>query len=166
MTVEKMGFEKDRRVRKQYRNRRITATVGGQTYDFKSLFEWHWAQYLQILVNSGEITGWQYEPQTFHFGDVLSAPVKYTPDFHIFGAGSDPNYWQETKGHHDGPTNSKLKRMATHYPDEIMELVLQGFSKKTAARRDVAERFTRRVMDGKKILRVVKGMIQWKPLGY
>ncbi len=164
--MARMGFEKDRRIRKEYKNRRITAIVGGQLCHFKSHFEWHWAQYLQILVGSGEIVSWAYEPQIFFFPDEKTAPVQYTPDFYIRRPAMDFHYWQECKGHHDGPTNSKLKRMAKHYPDEIMELVLQGFSKKTAARRDVAERFTRRIIDGNKILRQVKGMIQWEPIDF
>ena len=164
----KMGFEPDRRIRKEYKNRRVTATVGGQTCSFRSLFEWRWTQYLQILKDSAQIATWTYEPTTFYFYGVKSAPHKYTPDFYIkmYALDKVPNYWQECKGHHDGPTNSKLRRMAEHYPDEIMELVLQGFSKKTAQRRDTAARYTRRIIDGNEILRQVRGLIQWEPIDF
>lgn len=142
------------RVVKVMGNQPKTATVGGKTYHFRSKFEWCWAQYLQLLKKDGHIHDWKYEPTTFYFPNEKTAPVQYTPDFKIYAC-TDEDYWQECKGHHDGPTNSKLRRMAKHYPEEIFELVLMRIPKKGKGvnRRAVAAKYTRRIIDGGKILR-------------
>ena len=141
------------RIVKVMGNKPKTATVGGKTYYFRSKFEWKWARYLQLLKEQGHILGWLYEPERFFFPNEKTAPVQYTPDFKVLGHLVD--YWQECKGYHDGPTNSKLRRMAKHYPDEIFELVLMRIPKKGKGvnRRAVAAKYTRRIIDGGKILR-------------
>ncbi len=160
---EMMGFEKDKRIVKVMRNRQSTETVGGKTCHFRSQLEYKWAQYLQFLKESNNILGWEYEPKTFDFQSrgYKKGPFVYLPDFKVVvGCG---HYWQETKGHHDGDCNSKLRRMAECYPDEIMELVLQSIPKKGgkgANRRRIAAKYTRRIIDASVIFRQMKGVIQ------
>ncbi len=165
--VEKMGFKKNRRITLSMNNTRVTATVGGQRYHFRSKFEYHWAQYLQILTDNQQIQGWSYESETYYFEGEKTAPVMYRPDFLVVeNDGSE--VWHETKGYHDGKTNKKLQRMAKHYPDVVIELVLQHIPKKGikgANRRQVAERYCRRVYDGSVVLRQCKGLIKDMPYG-
>ncbi len=160
--VEKMGFEKNRRVIRSYGNKPVRAIVGGKKHYFRSKLEYHWAQYLEILKQSGEIADWEFEPEVFYFKDVKTAPVQYRPDFKVTN-NDGSHYWQETKGWHDGKTNKKLQRMSKHYPDEVFELVLQRIPKKGvkgANRRSVAARYTRRIIDASEILKKAKGMIK------
>ena len=158
-----MGFEADLRIVKVMRNRPSTETVGGKTCHFRSQLEYKWAQYLQLLKEQSHIWDWLYEPHTFYFPNEKTAPVQYTPDFQVF-VPDIGHFWQELKGYHDGPTNSKLRRMAKHYPDEIFELVLQRIPKKNkakgAGRRRVAAKYTRRIIDASVIFRQMGALIK------
>lgn len=163
--TEKMGFEKNKKITREYNSQKITAKVGGKLCHFRSKFEYHWAQYLEILKQSNEIADWEYEPKTFYFENVKTAPVQYKPDFKVI-CHDGSHFWQETKGEHDGKTNKKLQRMHQQYPDEIFELVLQHIPKngiKGANRRQVAQRYARRVFDGTQVLKQLGGMIRKEP---
>ena len=161
----KMGFEKNKRIVLQMGNTRVTATVGGKKCYFRSKFEYHWAQYLELLKQSNEIIDWFYEPETFYFEGENTAPVQYTPDFKVIES-NGAAVWHETKGYHDGKTNKKLQRMVKHHPDIVIDLVLQYIPKrgvKGANRRAVAERYARRVFDGTEVLKGLKGYIRDMP---
>ncbi len=160
--AEMLGFERDKRIRRKYRNDPAWATIGGKQYYFRSKFERRWAAYLELLRTQGHIVGWWYEPQTFVFEGVKSGPVCYRPDFKVAErVGTIETllgtkcYWQECKGLHDGQTNTKFKRMAEQYPDEPIELVLLHIPKdgKGARRREIAAKYCRRIVDGGAILR-------------
>ncbi len=160
--TEMMGYERDKRIRRKFGNEPHWAEVGGNHYYFRSKFERRWAQYLELLRTQGHIVEWSYEPQTFVFEGVKSGPVCYQPDFKVAereetfnGLVFTKHYWQETKGMHDGQTNTKFKRMAEQYPNEPIELVLLHIPKngKGARRREIAAKYCRRVIDGGKILR-------------
>jgi len=159
---EMMGFEQDRRIRRKYGNQPQWATIGGKEYYFRSKFEYRWALYLELLRTQGHIIEWWYEPRVFEFAGLVRGPVCYRPDFKVAetkelpsGAVITEHYWQECKGLHDGQTNTKLKRMAAYYPEEVLELVLLRIPKngKGARRREIAAKYCRRVMDGGKILK-------------
>ncbi len=152
--AEMLGFEKDKRIRRKYHNDPAWATIGGKEYYFRSKFERRWAEYLELLLTQGHIVEWWYEPQVFVFEGVKSGPVCYHPDFKV--AERDSVYhWEETKGLHDGQTNTKLKRMVEYYPGEAIDLVLLHIPKsgKGARRREIAAKYCRRIVDGGAILR-------------
>ena len=150
--TEMMGFEKDKRIRREFNNVRVR-DFG---YNFRSKFEHRWAQYLNLLQEQGHIRDWFYESIKFYFPGETTAPIQYTPDFEIHEQPDGLVVFQECKGYHDGQTNTKLRRMAKHHPDIVMELVLMRIPKRSgkgANRRRVAAKYTRRVIDGGKILR-------------
>ena len=141
---------------------RVKETVGGKTCSFRSMAEYRWARYLQLLKEQGHIQDWEYEPRKFLFLGEISAPVQYTPDYRI----TEPDgtvVYQEFKGYHDRGTNTKLQRMAKHYPHVIMELVLQRMPKtqksKGANRRRVAAKYVRRIIDAGEVFKQVKGLL-------
>jgi len=134
------------RVTKVIVARRIKATLGGQTCAFKSLLEFKWACWLEFLKLRGHIRGWKYEPFRFPFLNEKTAPVGYTPDFLVIEKDGSETY-HETKGYHDGETNTKLRRMNKHFPSVKIELWLSGLSKKTASRRTTAAKFCSRIGD-------------------
>ena len=159
----KMGFESNKRITKVYNNQRVTATVGGKKCYFRSKFEYCWALYIQFLKDSCQIVDWDYEPKVFYFPNEKTAPVQYRPDFKVI-ENDGTELWQETKGHHDGKTNRKFQRMRKHYPDIVMELVLQRVPRtgsKGANRRRVAEKYCRRIIDASAIFKQVKGLINF-----
>ena len=162
-STAKMGYESNKRIVKVYNNQRVTAEFNGRTCNFRSKFEYNWALYLQFLKESGEIITWDYEVRKFYFKDEETPPVQYTPDFWIFES-SDSNYYQECKGYHDGATNRKLQRLAKHYPDVVIELVLMRMPKwnktKGANRRRVAEKYCRRIIDASEIFKQIKGLVK------
>lgn len=153
--IEKMGFEKDRRIKRKYRNDPITATMrDGRTFHFRSKLEYRWAQYLDLLLLSGEIQAWDYEFKRFVFplGPDERGARDFLPDFRVVEKDGTV-VWQETKGHCDGKMNTRFKRMAEYYPDEVCELVCSRFSKQNDNRRRVAAKYVRRVIDGSAILK-------------
>lgn len=153
----------NRRMGRAHNNQRVTATVGGQKCHFKSKLEYRWALYLEFLLQTGEIAHWDYEPEIFLFANEKTAPVQYTPDFKVT-AKNGGIVWQECKGYHNGQTNTKLRRMAKHYPDVMMELVLQSVSTQRctaiAGRQRVASKYVRRIIDASVIFRQLKGVIK------
>lgn len=163
--MAKMGFEENRRIVKEVRCTTVKAIMNGVKYRFRSKFEYHWAQYLEILRKSKQIIKWEYETERYYFFNEKTAPVQYNPDFKLTMPDGSI-LLQETKGHHDGSTNRKLQRMSKHYPEVKIELVLQNIPKRSvkgANRRQVAERYCERVYDGTLILRQLKGQIKDMP---
>lgn len=147
--------------------RRITATVGGKTYAFRSEGEYMWAQYLEFLKQCNKIGDWEYEPATFFFKDVTFGPVQYKLDFLIkddnteyFNGGI---YYQEFKrGYLDGPAVTKLRRMAQQYPDVIVGLVMMGMPKKTTSQMRTACKYIRdnRIVDASAIFKQMGSLIK------
>ncbi len=156
VTVEKMGFEAQRRFRKEYNNVRVTDTIGGQTCHFRSKLEAKWARYLQFLKQNGHILDWQYESHRFQFHDVETAPVGYTPDFLVFKTDGTA-VWQELKGYLESQDATKYRRMHEQYPADGIELVMQRIPKKgnAANRLDLVRRkgYVSRVIDASEIFR-------------
>ena len=159
---EKLGFEKNKRIRREFRNKAKTAMIGGKTHHFRSEFEWHWARYLQFLKDKKQIHDWQYESHRFLFEGVTRGPYSYLPDFLVFEK-VDEAVWQECKGELASQSASKFQRMAEQYPQDEIELVMQRIPKKgnAANRLDRIKRkqWVRRVIDASKIFRQVKGLI-------
>lgn len=150
-------------MRKQYPEnvRRITATIGGKGYCYRSEGEFMWAQYLEFLKQSGEIKNWFYEPSKLHFKNVKFGPVQYTPDFLIYPIGDYDNYYQEFKrGYLDGSAVTKLRRMAKQYPDVIIELVMMNMPKKETHRMYIAKKYIRRIVDASAIFRQMGSYIK------
>lgn len=144
-------------MRKEYRNVPTHIIIDGQDYGFKSKFESRWAQYLQFLKESGQIFSWHYEKNTFYFKDEATAPVQYTPDFLIrekFGC-PEYDYWQECKGYFDSQTNTKFRRLQSHYPGIVIDLVLQSKPKrgKNAHKIMIAQKYVRRVIYANEIFK-------------
>jgi hypothetical protein len=154
-------------MRKQYPEnvRRITATIGGKTYCFRSEGEMMWSQYLQFLKQVGEIADWEYEPAPpFYFTDVTFGPVQYKLDFFIrTNKPGFTGYYQEFKrGSLDGQAVTKLRRMAKHYHGVIIELVMMGKPKKETHRMFIARKYVRdnRIVDASAIFRQMGNMIK------
>ena len=159
---EQLGFEKDRRIRREYCNKPKTDTIGGQTCHFRSEFEWRWAGSLQFLKDTKQIHDWQYESHRFPFDGVTRGPYSYLPDFLVFEK-VDKAVWQECKGELDSASTSKLHRMFEQYPSDEIELVMLRLPKKgnQANRLDRIRRkqWVRRVIDASVIFRQMKGLI-------
>ncbi len=82
----------------------------------RSMWEANYARYLNWLIEQGEIQGWEYEPDTFVFHGVTRGAITYMPDFKVTERDGSVVY-HEVKGWMDGPSKTKLKRMAKYYPD-------------------------------------------------
>lgn len=152
------------RLVRDYNNQRITATVGGKDCHFRSKLEYKWALYLQFLKQGKEIIDWTFEEDLFVFHGEVTAPIQYRPDFKVTEKDGTVVY-QETKGYHDGQTNTKLRRMQGHYPETVFDLVLMSIPKKNkakgAGRRRIAEKYTRRIIDASVIFKQLKGVINF-----
>lgn len=117
-----------------------------------------WAQYLEFLKQSKLIINWWYEHKTFYFNNEKTAPVQYTPDFKI--SNIETIYYQEFKrGFLDGQAVTKFRRMAKHYPDIIIELVMMGILKKESHQMFIAKKYVRRIVDASAIFKQMGKLI-------
>jgi len=160
--IEKLGFEKNKRIRREFCNEPTSATIGGKVYHFRSKFECQWAKYLQFLKDKKQIHDWQYEPHRFLFTGATRGPYSYLPDFLVFENDGEA-VWQECKGELDSQSASKLQRMFEQFPSDEIELVMQRIPKRgnQANRLDRIRRkgWVRRVIDASIIFRQMKGLI-------
>jgi hypothetical protein len=83
---------------------------------FRSAWEANYCRYLNWLVDQWEIIGWEYEVDTFVFHGETRGAITYRPDFKVTERDGSVVY-HEVKGWMDGPSKTRLARMAKHYPD-------------------------------------------------
>lgn len=108
--------EKYQRVVKGWR------TIGGKRHYFRSQWEMNVACYLEFIKNQGQITDWEYEPETFWFHRISRGIRSYCPDFRLHYPDGRIIYW-EVKGFMDSKSRTKIKRMRKYYPQEVLEVV-------------------------------------------
>jgi len=99
-----------------------TATINGKEYKFRSGWEYHYALYLQLLMDNNSILKWEYEPHRFLFTAIQRGTNSYLPDFKIYEP-DGTHWWAEVKGHMSKVGATKLKRMAKYYPQEQIRLI-------------------------------------------
>lgn len=114
-----------------------TRTKGGKRADlgdmyFRSAWEANYARYLNWLLENGDIASWEYEADTFIFEGYTRGAMTYRPDFKITEKDGRVVY-HEIKGWMDGPSKTRLKRMAKHYPD--VEVIVIGEAEYKALRK-------------------------------
>jgi hypothetical protein len=118
--VERMGFEKNKRFAADFNNRPETANIGGKECHFRSQFELHFAQYLEMLKVGRAIKDWAFEQTTFTFPDD-----KYLVDFDVINPDGTFEYF-EVKGHWDARAKRKLKLLNKYRPEVQITLVFQS----------------------------------------
>lgn len=92
------------------------------SYFFRSSWEANYARYLNLLREQGKIEKWEYEVDTFVFHGEVRGAITYLPDFKVWFTAEKYEY-HEVKGWMDGKSKTKLKRMAKHYPNEVVKVV-------------------------------------------
>ena len=114
-----MGFESNRRLRKQYNSRAEDVCIGGKSFRVRSQLEKKMAEYLQILKESGHIADWNFEFMNFKFPDN-----SWLIDFTITEL--DGNFYHiETKGHFEARDRKKLKLLFKYFPQARVLYVFQ-----------------------------------------
>jgi len=138
--------------------------VGDESYYFRSGGEYHWALYLLLLKDLGEIVDFSYEPRTFWFEKIRRGTNSYKPDFLVLYEedGERTHRWQEYKGYLKQKNVTQFRRMAKYYPDEkiilVMERIPETRTRKNTElfrRLENAEKYIERIMDAEKILKEV-----------
>ena len=89
---------------------------------FQSSWEANYARYLNFLVSTGEIEGWEYEPDLFVFGEIKRGARSYLPDFKVYHVDGRIEYY-EVKGRMFPKSKLKFKYMAKYYPDVKEKLI-------------------------------------------
>jgi hypothetical protein len=87
----------------------------------RSRWEANYARYLNLLIKTGSIVKWEYEPETFWF-PIKRGTRHYTPDFRVWTSGD--YQWHEVKGYMDKVSKTKLNRFRIYHPDENARLQL------------------------------------------
>jgi hypothetical protein len=101
--------------------KRGTYDINGKLLFFRSCWEANYALYLDFLIKTNEIEGWEYEPTIFYFEKIKRGIRSYTPDFKIkLHNGFE---WHEVKGYMDDKSQTKIKRMAIYYPAEVLKVI-------------------------------------------
>ncbi len=99
---------------------RVTESVGGKEYTFRSKLEYKWAVWCQLRKEQGIIIDWWYEDEetlleleTKYFGNKK----QYLPDFCI--QTEDGYEYEETKGYFPPKDYTKIKLAAEQYDNPI-----------------------------------------------
>jgi len=159
------------RIYVDFHNEPTRAVIAGRTFKFRSRAEYRFAQYLQLLVDLKECfaadpaeqyIGWDYETDDcrFYFADETTAPVRYTADFVAYTR-SGAKHIYEVKGWLTSRDGTKYRRMAKHYPDVKLFLVLTQRSKRRVHRRAIAQKYVERIIYLSELLAgPVRGLIK------
>jgi hypothetical protein len=118
--TEKMGFEPHRTIQFDFNNKAGWHTVGGREIYFRSLFEWRFAEYLEMLKLGKAIKDWAFEQTTFTFPDD-----KYLVDFDQLNNDGTFEYY-ECKGHWDARAKRKIQLLNKYRPEVQITLVFQS----------------------------------------
>lgn len=156
----KMGYEKTRLIR-DFNNKRMTATIGGKTYNFRSQLEYNWALYCQFRKEQGLIKDWFYEQTTFRFNDEKCGAVKYLVDFDIRN-NDDTFHYEECKGYLSARDRSKFRKVQKYYPQTKIHLVLQSIPKKETNSIRIAKKYVERIIDSREIFKQIKSCVALK----
>lgn len=89
---------------------------------FRSAWEANYARYLNFLIGKGEISSWEFEPQTFVFEKIKRGTRAYTPDFKVV-LNDGAHEWHEVKGWMDAKSKTRLARFSRYYPAEKLVLI-------------------------------------------
>ena len=134
----KMGFEKNRRLAVNYRNKRCTEIVGGKTCNFRSQLEYRVAKYLEVLKVAKQIKDWHYERTKFKFPDD-----SYLVDFDVEELDGSV-YHIEAKGYITAKTRRNLRLLGKYEPDVILDMVFAN--KRDMAKLRTGAKYCRRVV--------------------
>lgn len=120
-------FRKDLAIAMKERNGIHPRSNGGKREDLDGLYvrsswEANYARYLNWLITQGQISKWEYEPETFEFHKITKGNKFYTPDFKITNIDGTIEY-HEVKGWLDNDSKVKLNRFARYYPDIKLVLI-------------------------------------------
>ena len=119
MAIERMGFEKNKRITFNYGNR--------HTYNgclLKSDAEYSFALLLDAIKECGRIVSWQYEPKTFWFDNIKRGTVSYKPDFLATWDNGNETWYEVKRGRVTQKDITKWRRMSLNYPDVLLVLTL------------------------------------------
>lgn len=95
---------------------------GGVRKYYRSRWEANYGRYLQWLKESGNITAWEHEPETFWFDGIKRGCMSYLPDFRVTENSGTITY-HEVKGWMDDRSKTKISRMARYHPNVRLILI-------------------------------------------
>ncbi len=156
--MEKLGFGGISRFKMKYGNEPRHVTIDGREFHFKSLLEYRYAQYLELLRTQGHLLHWEYEYHQFMFEDEIKGAKVYTPDFLVTLKDSKLEY-HECKGLLTGSDVTKFKRMAKYYPKVDITLVFMKSDRRQANRIRTAMKYVRDVKYIGSTLKKLAGLI-------
>lgn len=90
---------------------------------FRSSWEANYARYLNLLKKMGVVDSWEYEPETFWFGNIRRGVRSYLPDFRVKYTDRSAPIYVEIKGWMDDKSKTKLARMKKYHPEIPLELI-------------------------------------------
>jgi hypothetical protein len=112
--------------------------MNGHECNFRSIFEYHWAEYVQLRMDNGEIENWWYEDEEsfceIQIGKGFHARNKvYRPDFTIQYPGGYIEF-EETKGYFPPKDYTKMRAYADQY-DTPLTLIFAKLRDTKSARK-------------------------------
>lgn len=96
-------------------------TIGGHRKFYRSRWEANYARYLDWQKQTGLIKDWAHETETFWFDGIKRGCVSYLPDFRVTLLDGSVEF-HEVKGWMDGPSKTKIRRMAKYHPTVVLKV--------------------------------------------
>jgi hypothetical protein len=129
--------------RRKFGNHPVHAEVGGKDCHFRSKLEYRYAQYLQILKESGHIQEWDYETRVFDFKDQKIE--HFLPDFMVEVSDSDREV-HECKGFLQKYDLDRLKGLFEEYPEVKVTIIFAKKPKISVQKMNKLKRYCDRII--------------------
>ena len=127
----------------KFGNQPVRATVGGKDCRFRSKLEYRYAQYLQMLKESGHSGAWSYEAITYPFENQKIEC--YLPDFTVINPGHELEV-HECKGFLQKRDLDRLKGMFEEYPDVKITIIFAAKPKISVQKTNKLKRYCDRII--------------------
>ncbi len=141
--MEKLGFEKNKRIYRKFGNKPVMVCYEGKTYKFRCQGEYHWGNYLEFLKKAKEIKDWDYESHTFEFDNI--GIEKWLIDFTVRNNDDTIEYY-EWKGMVQKSDIDKLKLLNRERPEVEVTYVFGSKPKISVHKMGLLERYCKRVI--------------------
>lgn len=111
----------DGKIKSKSNRTTIDTEIGGQSFTFKSSWEYGIALRLDSLKSENVISDWQYEPEHFVFNDCKRGIRSYCPDFKV--TYPDGEFYIEVKGWEMKNAMKRIEMFKERYPQIKLYLI-------------------------------------------
>lgn len=126
---EKMGFEKNRRLRTTGYGRGEYITIAGRKLWTASGVERQWLTELELCIAAGEVIEWEWQPADVAIPYRYAKGARertYKPDARVVWRDQGEVWYEIKYGRIEQKAGTNIRRFCQAYPDRKMVLVWKG----------------------------------------